>query len=57
MYDGDYDSPTSQDEPPDKKRKKQKDLIARSKYIPSSTNLPVNSARKELDVYYATFSL
>ena len=34
-----------------------KDLIARSKGIPSSTHLPGNGARKELDVYYTTFLL
>jgi len=39
------------------KNKKLKDLIARSKDIPSSTHLPGNGARKELDVYYATFFL
>ena len=34
-----------------------KDSIARSKDIPSSTLLPGNGARKELDVYYATLFL
>jgi hypothetical protein len=36
--------------------KKLKDSIARSKEIPSSTHLPGNGARKEVDVYYTTYS-
>ena len=39
------------------KNKKIKDLIARSKDIPSSTHLPGNGARKELVVDYATLFL
>ena len=38
-------------------KKKLNDLIARSKDIPSSTLLPSNDTRKELDVYYATLFL
>jgi hypothetical protein len=37
--------------------KKLKDSIARSKDISSSTHLPGNGTRKELDAYYATFFL